>query len=72
MSRRFGSIADGFDEKAVNAMVLGELGVESGGHDDSFTKQDGEAVAFGQHFDLWADLDDSWGADEDGFEVAAR
>jgi hypothetical protein len=59
-------------EALVDSAVLGEFGMEGGGHDVSLFDEDGEAVAFGEDLDTVAGFHDAWRADVDHFERAAR
>src|ERR1700733_4988184 len=54
----------------VGAAVGGELRVEGGGEQMALAHEDREAVALGEHRDIFADLLDARRANVDGFEWA--
>lgn len=64
-------VADEVQEELVDAGVVGELGVEGGGHEVAGTDQGGEAVAGGEGFDAGAGEADARRADEDHLQRAA-
>src|SRR6202166_1666592 len=62
------SVLHKIEEGLVDAAVVGEFGVEGGGHGASLPDGDGVGAFGSNHFHTGADAGDFWGADEDHFE----
>jgi len=66
-----GMVTNEVQEELVNAGVVAELGMKSGGEDVTLTDEHGVCFARGEGFDGCAGAGDAGGADEDHLEGAA-